>query len=110
VQPRIHVLTLAVDDLDRAVAFYRDGLGLETPSVVGTEFTGDDAIPAGAVAMFELQGGSSLPCTRAPSGPRTPTSRSACRAAARSASATRSPTRPRSTRCSPGPRRRPAPR
>jgi uncharacterized protein len=57
VQPRIHVLTLAVDDLDRAVAFYRDGLGLETPSVVGTKFTGDDATPAGAVAMFELQGG-----------------------------------------------------
>jgi catechol 2,3-dioxygenase-like lactoylglutathione lyase family enzyme len=56
-QPRIHVLTLAVEDLDRAVAFYRDGLGLETPGVGGTEFPGDDVNPAGAVAMFQLQGG-----------------------------------------------------
>jgi uncharacterized protein len=56
-QARIHVITLAVDDLDRAVAFYRDGLGLQTPGVVGTEFAGDDANPAGAVAMFQLQGG-----------------------------------------------------
>lgn len=54
--PRINVITLAVEDLDRAVRFYRDGLGLETPGVVGTEFTGDDANPAGAVAMFQLQG------------------------------------------------------
>jgi uncharacterized protein len=56
-QPRIHVLTLAVDDLDRALQFYRAGLGLESPGVVGTEFAGDDATPAGAVAMFELEGG-----------------------------------------------------
>jgi catechol 2,3-dioxygenase-like lactoylglutathione lyase family enzyme len=56
-QPRIHVITLAVDNLDRAVQFYRDGLGLETPGVVGTEFAGDDTNPAGAVAMFQLQGG-----------------------------------------------------
>lgn len=56
-QPRIHVLTLAVDDLDRALQFYRAGLGLESPGVVGTEFAGDDANPAGAVAMFELEGG-----------------------------------------------------
>jgi uncharacterized protein len=54
--PRIHVITLAVEDLDRAVGFYRDGLGLETPGVVGSEFAGDDANPAGAVAMFRLQG------------------------------------------------------
>jgi uncharacterized protein len=56
-QPRIHVITLAVDDLDRAVEFYRDGLGLQTPGVIGTEFAGDDTNPAGAVAMFQLQGG-----------------------------------------------------
>ena len=29
-KPRIHVITLAVDDLDRALAFYRDGLGFRT--------------------------------------------------------------------------------
>jgi hypothetical protein len=56
-QPRIHVITLAVSDLDRALAFYRDGLGLDSPGVVGTEFTGDDTTPGGAVAMFELDGG-----------------------------------------------------
>jgi catechol 2,3-dioxygenase-like lactoylglutathione lyase family enzyme len=56
-QPRIHVITLAVSDLDRALAFYRDGLGLESPGVVGTEFTGDATTPAGAAAMFQLQGG-----------------------------------------------------
>jgi catechol 2,3-dioxygenase-like lactoylglutathione lyase family enzyme len=54
---RIDVITLAVADLDRALAFYRDGLGLHTPGVIGTEFVGDDRTPAGAVAMFELRGG-----------------------------------------------------
>jgi uncharacterized protein len=36
-QPRITVLTIGVDDLDRSVAFYRDGLGFPTDGVVGTE-------------------------------------------------------------------------
>jgi catechol 2,3-dioxygenase-like lactoylglutathione lyase family enzyme len=58
--PRIHVITLGVSDLERALAFYRDGLGLESPGVVGTEFAGDDTTPAGAVAMFQLEGGLSL--------------------------------------------------
>ena len=53
-QPRLSVLTLLVDDLDRAVAFYRDGLGLATEGVVGREFE------HGAVAFFELQHGVSL--------------------------------------------------
>jgi catechol 2,3-dioxygenase-like lactoylglutathione lyase family enzyme len=56
-EARIHVITLAVGDLDRALAFYRDGLGLESPGVIGTEFTGDETNPAGAVAMFNLHGG-----------------------------------------------------
>ena len=56
-EPRINVITLAVDDLERALAFYRDGLGLDSPGVVGTEFPGDAESPAGAVAMFELDGG-----------------------------------------------------
>lgn len=50
-QPRITVLTLAVADLDRALAFYRDGLGLPTQGVVGREFE------HGAVAFFDLEGG-----------------------------------------------------
>jgi catechol 2,3-dioxygenase-like lactoylglutathione lyase family enzyme len=57
VQPRIHVITLAVSELDRALEFYRDGLGLESPGVVGTEFAGDHTNPSGAAAMFRLQGG-----------------------------------------------------
>ncbi len=56
----IHVITLAVDDLDRALKFYRDGLGLETSGVVGTAFRGDDSTPAGAVAMFQLAGSLTL--------------------------------------------------
>ena len=55
-QPRIHVITLAVSDLDRALAFYRS-LGLESAGVIGTEFAGDEATPAGAAAMFQLHGG-----------------------------------------------------
>ena len=56
-QPRIHVITLAVSDLGRGLAFYRDGLGLEATGVIGTEFAGDETNPAGAVVMFQLHGG-----------------------------------------------------
>ena len=55
-EPRIHVLTLGVDDLDRALRFYRL-VGLESPGIVGSEFAGDETHPAGAVVMFQLQGG-----------------------------------------------------
>ncbi len=50
-KPRITLITLGVDDLARAVRFYRDGLGLRTDGIVGTEFE------HGAVAFFELQAG-----------------------------------------------------
>lgn len=53
----IHVVTLAVADLERSLAFYRDGLGLPTQGVIGTEFVGDETAPAGAAAMFTLAGG-----------------------------------------------------
>jgi uncharacterized protein len=56
-KPRIHVITLAVSDLERSLAFYRDGLGLDTEGVIGPEFAGDDDTPAGAAAMFHLDGG-----------------------------------------------------
>jgi uncharacterized protein len=56
-EPRIHVITLAVDDLDRALAFYRDGLGFASAGIIGTEHLGDDVNAAGAVVMFELTGG-----------------------------------------------------
>jgi catechol 2,3-dioxygenase-like lactoylglutathione lyase family enzyme len=56
-QARIDVITLAVSDLERSLEFYRDGLGLESSGLVGTEYLGNDVTPAGAAAMFELQGG-----------------------------------------------------
>jgi hypothetical protein len=56
-EPHIDVITLAVADLDRALAFYRDGLGLETSGVTGTRFAGDEENAAGAVVMFHLRGG-----------------------------------------------------
>jgi catechol 2,3-dioxygenase-like lactoylglutathione lyase family enzyme len=52
--PHITLLTLTVDDLERAVSFYRDGLGLATGGIVGTEFE------HGAVAFFNLQSGLKL--------------------------------------------------
>jgi catechol 2,3-dioxygenase-like lactoylglutathione lyase family enzyme len=57
VKQRIHVVTLAVEDLERALAFYRDGLGLESVGIVGTEYVGDDDVPNGALALFELERG-----------------------------------------------------
>ena len=56
-EPHIDVITLAVGDLERSLEFYRDGLGLESAGIVGTEYPGDDVTPAGAAAMFKLQGG-----------------------------------------------------
>jgi hypothetical protein len=53
-KPRISVITLGVENLDRAVQFYRDGLGLSTDGVIGKEFE------YGAVAFFDLQAGLKL--------------------------------------------------
>ncbi len=53
-KPRITLITLGVDDLERAITFYRDGLGLSTKGIVGEEFE------YGAVAFFELQKGLQL--------------------------------------------------
>ena len=55
-KPRIHVITLAVSDLERALEFYC-ALGLDSSGVIGIEFTGDDTNPSGTAAMFELEGG-----------------------------------------------------
>src|SRR5258708_24610965 len=55
-KPRIHVITLAVADLDRALAFYRDGLGFRTEGLIGTEFKGDETIPDGTTAVLHLDG------------------------------------------------------
>ena len=53
-KPRITLITLGVDDLERSLRFYRDGLGLKTEGIVGTQFE------HGAVAFFDLQSGLKL--------------------------------------------------
>ncbi|HSB69252.1 MAG TPA: VOC family protein [Candidatus Methylomirabilis sp.] len=53
-KPRITLITLGVDDLKRSLRFYRDGLGLRTEGIVGTEYE------HGAVAFFDLQAGLKL--------------------------------------------------
>src|SRR2546427_11353875 len=37
-KPRIKVITLGVSDLEKSLAFYRDGMGLATEGIIGTEF------------------------------------------------------------------------
>ncbi len=53
-KPRITLITLGVDDLERSLRFYRDGLGLATEGIVGAQFE------HGAVAFFDLQSGLKL--------------------------------------------------
>jgi catechol 2,3-dioxygenase-like lactoylglutathione lyase family enzyme len=48
------MITLGVDDLEKSLAFYRDGLGLPTKGIIGKEFE------HGAVAFFDLQSGLKL--------------------------------------------------
>ena len=50
----ISVITLGVDDLERAYRFYHDGLGLASEGIVGKEFE------LGSVAFFDLQTGLKL--------------------------------------------------
>ncbi len=53
-KPRITVITLGVDDLEKSLAFYRDGLGFSTEGIIGEEYE------HGAVAFFDLQSGLKL--------------------------------------------------
>jgi uncharacterized protein len=53
-KPRITLITLCVDDLEKSLKFYRDGLGLRTEGIIGTEFE------HGAVAFFDLLAGLKL--------------------------------------------------
>ena len=47
-------VAVGVRDMDRALRFYRDGLGLPTPGIIGTEFE------HGAVVFIQLQAGVNL--------------------------------------------------
>ena len=51
---QITVITLGVNDLERSLRFYRDGLGLKTEGIIGKQFE------HGAVAFFDLQAGMKL--------------------------------------------------
>ena len=53
-KPRITLLTIGVDDLERSLKFYRDGLGFPSKGIMGTEFE------HGAVAIFDLANGLKL--------------------------------------------------
>jgi uncharacterized protein len=53
-KPRITLITLGVKNLERSLAFYRDGLGWPTEGIVGEE------IENGAVVFFELKNGLKL--------------------------------------------------
>ena len=53
-QPRITMLTIGVDDLERSVRFYRDGLGFPTKGITGEQYE------HGAVAFFDLNAGLKL--------------------------------------------------
>jgi uncharacterized protein len=54
---KIFFITLAVDDLGRSVAFYRDGLGWPTEGIVGQEFHDQVTGADGTIAFFTLETG-----------------------------------------------------
>ena len=51
-QAKISFITLAVDDLGRSVAFYRDGLGWRTEGIVGQEFHDEVTGADGTIAKI----------------------------------------------------------
>src|SRR3990167_1925458 len=53
-KPRITVITLGVDNLEKSLEFYRDGLGFKTEGIIGKEFE------YGAVVFFDMQNGIKL--------------------------------------------------
>jgi uncharacterized protein len=54
---QINVITLGVENLEKSLAFYREGLGLSSKGIIGTEYHDDISGANGAVALFELQNG-----------------------------------------------------
>jgi len=54
---KIFFITLAVEDLGRAVAFYRDGLGWPTEGIVGQQFHDEVTGADGTIAIFTLNDG-----------------------------------------------------
>lgn len=53
-KPHITIITIGVDDLEKSLAFYRDGMGFKTEGIVEQEFE------HGAVVFIEMQKGLKL--------------------------------------------------
>jgi uncharacterized protein len=53
-KPQITVITVGVDDLEKSLRFYREGLGFPTEGIIGQEFE------YGAVVFIQLQAGLKL--------------------------------------------------
>lgn len=53
-EPRIAILTLGVENLERSYKFYHDGLGFPSKGIVGKEFE------HGEVAFFDMKNGMTL--------------------------------------------------
>jgi catechol 2,3-dioxygenase-like lactoylglutathione lyase family enzyme len=66
---RISFITLGVDDLEKSLAFYCDGMSLRTEGIIGTEF--ED----GAVVFFKMNDNLLLALFPRTSCPKTPSCR-----------------------------------
>jgi catechol 2,3-dioxygenase-like lactoylglutathione lyase family enzyme len=60
VKAAINFITLAVEDLERSLAFYRDGLGWKTEGIVGSEFRDEAKGTDFSIVMIEMGGGLAL--------------------------------------------------
>jgi predicted lactoylglutathione lyase len=56
-QAKIIFVTLGVDDLERSVAFYRDGLGWQTEGIVARELHDEITGADGTIALLVLETG-----------------------------------------------------
>jgi catechol 2,3-dioxygenase-like lactoylglutathione lyase family enzyme len=50
-KPKVTVITIGVNDIEKSLLFYRDGLGFPTEGIIGKEFE------YGAVVFIQLQAG-----------------------------------------------------
>jgi len=53
-KPRISMITLGVDDLEKSYKFYHEGLGLPSQGIIGKEYK------RGEIALFDLKNGMKL--------------------------------------------------
>ncbi len=56
-KPQINVITIAVDNLEKSLSFFREGLGLPSNGIVATEYHDEISGADGAIALFKLQNG-----------------------------------------------------